>query len=79
VSDTRPASSGATMKETERISAGHGPGRGPMGGGMVGQKSMSFGPSARRMLARMRPDAVSAVAVVLLAIVSVGSWGTPRT
>jgi ATP-binding cassette subfamily B multidrug efflux pump len=72
VSDTRPASSGATMKETERISAGHGPGRGPMGGGMVGQKSMSFGPSARRMLARMRPDAVSAVAVVLLAIVSVG-------
>ena len=31
-----------------------GPGRGPMGGGMVGQKAMTFGPSAKRLVA---PDA----------------------
>jgi ATP-binding cassette subfamily B protein len=31
-----------TMKETERVVQGPGPGRGPFGGGMVGQKSMYF-------------------------------------
>jgi ATP-binding cassette subfamily B multidrug efflux pump len=60
------------LKETERVQAGPGPGRGPFGGGMVGQKSMQFGPSARRLVARMRPDAGKALAVVVLAIVSVG-------
>ena len=34
-----------------------GPGRGPMGGGMVGQKAMDFGPSAKRLVRRMRPSA----------------------
>jgi ATP-binding cassette, subfamily B, multidrug efflux pump len=38
---------------------------------MVGQKSMTFGPSARRLLARMRPDRGKAMATVLLAVVSV--------
>ncbi len=52
------------MKETERVVAGPGPGRGPFGGGMVGQKSMSFGPSARRLVRRMRPDRGQAVAVL---------------
>jgi ATP-binding cassette, subfamily B, multidrug efflux pump len=62
-----------TMRETERIQVGGGPGRGgPMGGGMVGQKSMDFGPSAKRLIARMRPERGRAVAVVLLAVVSVG-------
>jgi len=60
------------LRKTERITAGHGPGRGPMGGGMIGQKAMRFGPSARRMLGRMRPERGKAVAVVLLATVSVG-------
>jgi len=60
--------SGGAMKETERVQAG----RGPFGGGMVGQKSMTFGPSARRLLARMRPERAKALAVVLLAVVSVG-------
>jgi ATP-binding cassette, subfamily B, multidrug efflux pump len=70
VSGSRPT---GTMKETERIQAGGGPGRGgPMGGGMVGQKSMTFGPSARRLVGRMRPERGRAVAVVLLALVSVG-------
>ena len=59
------------MKETERVVAGPGPGRGPFGGGMVGQKSMSFGPSAKRLVRRMGPDRGPALAVLLLAVVSV--------
>ncbi len=59
------------MKETERVVAGPGPGRGPFGGGMVGQKSMEFGPSARRLVGRMRPDRGKAIVTVLLAVVSV--------
>ncbi|WP_172125761.1 ABC transporter ATP-binding protein [Devosia sp. 919] len=60
------------LKETERIppSAG-GPGRGHFGGGMVGQKAMSFGPSARRLVARLAPESAKALAVVALAVVSV--------
>ena len=60
------------FKATERIEAPQGgPGRGPMGGGMVGQKAMDFGPSAKRLVALMRPDRGKAVAVVLLGVVSV--------
>jgi ATP-binding cassette subfamily B multidrug efflux pump len=74
--ETRPTSgkpgAGATMKETERVQAPMGgPGRGPMGGGMVGQKAMTFGPSARRLVARMRPQRTKALAVIALAVVSV--------
>ena len=57
---------------TERIEApAGGPGRGPMGGGMVGQKAMDFGPSARRLVGRMRPERALASLVVALVIVSV--------
>ena len=65
---------------TERIEApGGGPGRGPMGGGMVGQKAMTFGPSARRLVARMRPDRGRAILVVVLGVVAVGLMSTgPR-
>jgi ATP-binding cassette subfamily B multidrug efflux pump len=66
-----PAKPAGQLKETERVVAGPGPGRGPFGGGMVGQKSMSFGPSARRLVRRMRPERAKATAVVLLAVVSV--------
>ena len=38
---------------------------------MVGQKSMTFGPSARRLVARMRPERGKALTVLLLAVVSV--------
>lgn len=63
---------GPTLRTTERIEAGPaGPGRGPMGGAMVGQKAMDFGPSARRLVARMRPHRRRAYAVVALAVVSV--------
>jgi ATP-binding cassette, subfamily B, multidrug efflux pump len=60
-----------TLKETERIEAGPGPGRGPMGGGMVGQKASSFGPSARRLVRRMAPYRAKALAVIALTVVSV--------
>ncbi len=60
-----------TLKETERIQAGPGPGRGPFGGGLVGQKASTFKPSARRLVGRMAPDRTKAVAVVVLAVVSV--------
>jgi ATP-binding cassette subfamily B multidrug efflux pump len=68
-SNGRPA---GQLKETERVQAGPGPGRGPFGGGMVGQKSMHFWPSSKRLVARMRPDRGKALAVVALAVVSVG-------
>ena len=44
------------MKSTERVAAHGGPGRGPFGGRMVGQKSLDFGPSARRLGSRLRPQ-----------------------
>jgi len=70
---SRPAAAkpAGQLKETERISAGPGPGRGPFGGGMVGQKSLDFGPSAKRLLGRMRPERNRALAVLVLAIGSV--------
>ena len=49
---SEPAAAGAAepddgqLKVTERIQAGPGPGRGPFGGGMVGQKASHFAPSA---------------------------------
>lgn len=61
-----------SFKATERIEAPQGgPGRGPMGGGMVGQKAMTFVPSARRLIGGMRPDRLSAALVVGLVVVSV--------
>jgi len=65
------ANGGGQLKQTERIQAGPGPGRGPFGGGMVGQKAMQFGPSAKRLLGLMGPQRLKAVGVVVLALVSV--------
>ena len=65
-----PAKDG-TLKETERIQAGPGPGRGPMGGGMIAQKADTFWPSLKRLLARLHPERVKAYAVVVLTLVSV--------
>ncbi len=61
-----------TMKTTERVVAGPGPGRGPFGGGMIGQKSMDFGPSAKRLLGRLRPERPKVIAVLVAAVLSVG-------
>ena len=70
---TAPAPKGGTaMKQTERIEAPMGgPGRGPMGGGQVGQKAMTFGPSAKRLIRRLAPERNRAYAVIGLALVSV--------
>lgn len=67
------------LKETERVDAGPGPGRGPFGGPMVGQKASNFRQSARRLMHRMRPDRPKIVAVLGLTVVSVvlsaiGPW-----
>ncbi|HSL26518.1 MAG TPA: ABC transporter transmembrane domain-containing protein, partial [Acidimicrobiia bacterium] len=60
------------MKPTERIQAHGGPGRGgPFGGGMVGQKALDFGPSARRLGKRLGPERGPVIAVFVLGVVSV--------
>ncbi|MFC5262667.1 ABC transporter ATP-binding protein [Kribbella qitaiheensis] len=58
----------ATVKATERPTTGRA--FGPPGG-IPGDKSMNFGPSAKRLLRRLRPHRVQVGAVVLLAIGSV--------
>jgi ATP-binding cassette, subfamily B, multidrug efflux pump len=63
---------GGQMKETERVQSGPGgPGRGPMGGGMIGQKADTFWPSLKRLLARLRPERHKAYAVGVLTLLSV--------
>jgi len=72
MSETTTRSKNQGFQETERIEAPQGgPGRGPMGGGMVGQKAMDFGPSAKRLVSLMHPDRGKAMAVVVLGIGSV--------
>ncbi|WP_110208691.1 ABC transporter ATP-binding protein [Nocardioides daejeonensis] len=61
------------LKQTERIQAGPGPGRGPMGGPMVGSKAMDFRGSARRLVERMRPERVRTLAVLVLTVLSVAA------
>lgn len=60
-----------TMQATERIQAQTGPGRGPMGGGMIGQKAMAFGPSAKRLGALLRPRRLKVGGVFVAGFVSV--------
>ena len=67
------------LKETERVQSGPGPGRGPMGGGMIGQKADTFWPSLKRLLARLHPERTKAYAVLVLTLLSVvatavGPW-----
>ncbi|MBW8750680.1 MAG: ABC transporter ATP-binding protein [Propionibacteriales bacterium] len=59
------------LKETERVQAGPGPGRGPFGGGMVGQKASDFKPSAKRLVRRMRPERLKVLAVLVVTVASV--------
>jgi ATP-binding cassette subfamily B protein len=60
------------LKQTERVQAGPGgPGRGPFGGGMVGQKAHDFKQSARRLVGRLRPERPKVLAVLGLTVVSV--------
>ncbi|MCB1247604.1 MAG: ABC transporter ATP-binding protein [Acidimicrobiia bacterium] len=56
------------MKETERIVAQGGPGRGP-GGGLVAQKALSFSASGKRLVGLLVPQRLK-VAMVFIAAVS---------
>ncbi len=67
-----PARGDIKLRETERIQPAHGPGRGFGPAGMVGAKSENFGPSAKRLIGRMRPHRGKATAVLALALASVG-------
>jgi ATP-binding cassette subfamily B protein len=69
--ETAPSEEGAakTVKATERPTTGRG--FGPPGG-IPGDKSMNFLPSAKRLLARLRPARAQVGLVVLLAVCSVG-------
>ncbi len=61
-----------TMEVTERVQGMGGPGRGgPFGSSLVGQKSMTFGPSAKRLFARLAPERGKVLAVLALAVASV--------
>ncbi|WP_372490200.1 ABC transporter ATP-binding protein [Nocardioides bruguierae] len=51
---------------------GRGGPMGPGGGMGMGGKAQSFGPSARRLLARLRPERTATLGVVVLVAVSVG-------
>ncbi len=69
--EDKPTASG-DLRETERIEAGGpGAGRGPMGGGMVAQKANTFGPSVKRLMARMAPYRAKTIAVIVLTVISV--------
>ncbi len=73
---TEPAGTGkAAAPERPAFQAPprRGPGSGgPFGGmGMPAEKSMNFGPSARRLLRRLRPERAGLVGVILLGVLSV--------
>jgi len=59
-----------TMRKTERIQMGGGPG-GHFGGGMVGQKPMHFGPSLRRLIRRLSPERLRITILLAAGIASV--------
>ena len=72
-------SSPKTMQKTERISGQMGPGRGPHGGGMIGQKSLDFRASGKRLAGSLRPERVKVIAVFVAAVISVALAATgPR-
>jgi ATP-binding cassette subfamily B protein len=67
------------MQKTERISGQMGPGRGPHGGGMIGQKSLDFRASGKRLAGSLRPERVKVIAVFVAAVISVALAATgPR-
>jgi ATP-binding cassette subfamily B multidrug efflux pump len=69
----RPGAQPAPGSRPGRPGFGPGRGHGPMGMGMGmgGAKSRTFGPSFRRLLGQLRPEAPKIAVVILLAVVSV--------
>ncbi len=62
------------MAATERIQPDtSGPMRGRFGGGMVGQKASAFGPSARRLIRRLRPQRAMLIGTMIAALASVAA------
>ncbi|MDQ1554620.1 MAG: ATP-binding cassette, subfamily multidrug efflux pump [Microbacteriaceae bacterium] len=72
-SSRKPAAPAAASLSVPRPPMRRGPGGGgPFGGaGMPVEKSMNFGPSAKRLVARLRPEWLGLLGVGLLAIISV--------
>ena len=73
-----PASDGRVTKAPERPQFAPPPRRGPGGGGPFGggmgmpaEKSLNFGPSAKRLLRRMNPERIGLFFVILLGVISV--------
>ena len=56
------------MKKTERITGHMTPGRGPHGGGMVGQKASNFKSSTRRLVGWLHPERTKIWAIIVAAI-----------
>ncbi len=70
-SATKPAPN-PTLTERPRPPARGGFGGGPWGGpGLPAEKPMSFGPSVRRLLGRLRPEGLKLLAVIGLGLTSV--------
>jgi ATP-binding cassette, subfamily B, multidrug efflux pump len=77
--DAKPAGAGTATKPAAperpafQAPPRRGPGSGgPFGGmGMPAEKSMNFGPSARRLLRRLKPERAGLVGVILLGVLSV--------
>ncbi len=72
---TTPTRGGQSEEDRATIRAAaprRGPGGGPFGGmGMPAEKSLNFGPSAKRLFGRLAPERLGIYLVVALAVVSV--------
>ncbi|MFM5905111.1 MAG: ABC transporter ATP-binding protein [Micrococcales bacterium] len=82
MSNQAPVKKSAERLEAPRGAMGGRPGSGGgpgFGAGMPTEKSLNFGPSAKRLVARLRPERTRLIAVIVLAVASValnvlGPW-----
>ena len=62
-----------TAPERPKHGGGAGHGHGPMGGGKVAEKAVSFGPSLKRLLGHLRPERALIGGVMLMAVIGVAA------